>query len=124
MRIFAILAFHMTLASLQGSPSTPQSDGTSCKLTILRQLASGHLFSDTLNLSGKYLNELGNYNECVHSKARNGSMKYELKQYRSDKDSSQFPMNFVIGMCTFQVCDDDSLNAFDTFYIQTALQTL
>lgn len=33
-------------------------------------------------------------------------------------------MNFVIGMCTFEVCDDESLTAFDTFYIQTAMQSL
>jgi hypothetical protein len=37
------------------------SDSTKCKLKILKQVANGRLFSDTLNLSGKYLNELGNF---------------------------------------------------------------
>lgn len=52
------------------------------------------------------------------------SMKYELKVYTSDKNPGQFNMSFVIGLCTFEVCQDDSLTAFDTFYIQTATQTL
>lgn len=51
-------------------------------------------------------------------------MKYELKTYTSDKNKGQFNMSFVIGLCTFSMCQDDSLTAFDTFYIQTATQTL
>jgi hypothetical protein len=47
-------------------------------------------------------------------------MKYELKVYNSDKNPDQFNMSFVIGLCTFSKCSDDSLTAFDTFYIQTA----
>ncbi len=29
-----------------------------------------------------------------------------------------------MGMCTFEVCEEDSLAAFDTFYIQASLATL
>lgn len=71
------------------SPPAPQmTDGTKCKLKILKQMADGKLFSDTLNLSGKYLNELGNYNQCVANKG-NDSMKYELKTYRSNKSDGE-----------------------------------
>ena len=40
-------------------------DSKNCKLSILKQISTGKLISDTLNLSGKYLNELGNYDHCV-----------------------------------------------------------
>lgn len=29
-----------------------------------------------------------------------------------------------MGMCTFAVCDDSSLEAFDTFYIQSSMNNL
>jgi hypothetical protein len=50
-------------------------------------MADGKLFSDTLNLSGKYLNELGNYQQCINKRG-NDSMKYELKTYRSNRNDS------------------------------------
>lgn len=40
-------------------------DSKNCKISILKQISNGKLISDTLNLSGKYLNELGNYDSCV-----------------------------------------------------------
>ena len=43
-------------------------------------------------------------------------MKYELKVYTSNNES-QFQMSYVMGLCTFEVCDDESLNSFDSFYI-------
>ena len=112
MRAYIYLLFCLLINS---QSNNKMSDGTECKLTILKQLTSGKLFSDTLNLSGRYLNELGNYNDCV--KERTDKMKYELKVYRSNKSPEQFDMTFVIGICTFEVCEDDSLTAFDTFYI-------
>jgi|LauGreDrversion4_2_1035121.scaffolds.fasta_scaffold165712_1 hypothetical protein len=50
--------------SAQGSGSSAV-DSKNCKLSILKQIANGKLISDTLNLSGKYLNELGNYDMCI-----------------------------------------------------------
>ncbi len=44
---------------------TSVDDSKNCKLSILKQISTGKLISDTLNLSGKYLNELGNYDNCV-----------------------------------------------------------
>jgi hypothetical protein len=121
MKLILLLLSLLGLSSSQSNNA--QSDGTTCKLTILKQLANGRLFSDTLNLSGKYLNELGNYNDCMKQTmaVANGTqtdlMKYELKVYTSDKREDQFNMQFVIGLCTFSMCSDDSLTAFDTFYI-------
>ena len=56
-------------------------------------------------------------------------MKYELRVFRSDvvdknNTLTEFDMEYVMGICTFQPCDQDSLTAFDTFYIQSALETL
>lgn len=48
-------------------------------------------------------------------------MKYELRVFRSDKvyniSFSEFDMEYVMGICTFESCDQDALTAFDTFYI-------
>ena len=55
-------------------------------------------------------------------------MKYELRVFRSDKvynkTFSEFDMEYVMGICTFESCDQDALTAFDTFYIQSAMETL
>ena len=60
---------------------TPQSlDKVKCNRAILKQLNNGKLFSDTLNLNGKYLNELGNYEMCT--KGRNDT-KFFLNLYKS-----------------------------------------
>jgi hypothetical protein len=50
-------------------------------------------------------------------------MKYDLRIYKPNS-TKQFEMWFAMGMCTFTVCEDDSLNQFDTFYIQTAMDDL
>ena len=84
---------------------SPAQDSKDCRLSILKQISNGKLISDTLNLSGKYLNELGNYDNCV-DESRKGEMKYELKVFRSDKSDSQknkeFNMEYVMGICTFK----------------------
>jgi hypothetical protein len=55
-------------------------DKVKCNRAILKQLSNGKLFSDTLNLNGKYLNELGNYEICT--KGRNDT-KFFLNIYKS-----------------------------------------
>ena len=55
-------------------------DKAKCNQSILKQLNNGKLFSDTLNLNGKYLNELGNFEMCT--KGRNDT-KYYLNLYES-----------------------------------------
>lgn len=84
MKATLLFLAHLSIFSCQ---PLKQANTPNCKQAILRQLVAGKLFSDTLNLSGKYLNELGNYDMCV--KDRNGTglgdMKYELKTYKSDK---------------------------------------
>lgn len=64
---------------------TSVDNSKNCKLSILKQITTGKLISDTLNLSGKYLNELGNYDNCVDSTNKSQPMKYELRVFRSDK---------------------------------------
>jgi hypothetical protein len=97
-----------------------------CNNAILKQLNNGRLFSDTLNLNGKYLNELGNYETCT--KIRNDT-KYFLNIYKSKKEVNitqadggtvtikPFQLKLVMGACTFRKCEKDSLAAFDFFYI-------
>ena len=85
-------------------------DAKNCKISILQQISNGKLISDTLNLSGKYLNELGNYDACVDINRQSPAMKYELRVFRSDvvdKNNSltEFDMEYVMGICTFSSCD-------------------
>ncbi len=60
-----------TLALIGGvcaEGTTSADDAKNCKISILKQISNGKLISDTLNLSGKYLNELGNYDSCLDDK--------------------------------------------------------
>jgi hypothetical protein len=50
-------------------------------------------------------------------------MKYELRKYRSNQ-TGQFDMTYVMGLCTFDVCDEDSLNAFDFFYVSSSMDVV
>jgi len=50
-------------------------------------------------------------------------MKYELRKYRSNQ-TGQFDMTFAMGLCTFEECDEDSLNAFDFFYVSSSMDVL
>lgn len=33
-------------------------------------------------------------------------------------------MTYVMGLCTFEVCDEDSLNAFDFFYVSSSMDVI
>ena len=62
-----IIVGFLTLVSTAFAQGTGSSadDSKNCKISILKQISNGKLISDTLNLSGKYLNELGNYDGCI-----------------------------------------------------------
>ena len=70
----------LVLAFLAATVSAQSIDKVKCNRAILKQLNNGKLFSDTLNLNGKYLNELGNYEMCT--KGRNDT-KFFLNLYKS-----------------------------------------
>jgi hypothetical protein len=72
--LLAVLAFLIATVTAQSI------DKVKCNRAILKQLNNGKLFSDTLNLNGKYLNELGNYEMCT--KGRNDT-KFFLNLYKS-----------------------------------------
>ena len=116
----------IALACLAIAQAADGENKTDCNKKILRSLSSGTLFSDTLNLNGKYMNELGNYEMCT----KRSDTKYFLNLYKTKdnitlNDSASgtiqpIKMHFVMGACTFNECGKDSLASFDFFYIQSA----
>ena len=65
MNRLGLLQLLLVLASLLAMVTAQSIDKVKCNRSILKQLNNGKLFSDILNLNGKYLNELGKYDICT-----------------------------------------------------------
>ena len=65
MNRFGLLQLLLVLAFLIAMVTAQSIDKVKCNRAILKQLNNGKLFSDILNLNGKYLNELGKYDICT-----------------------------------------------------------
>jgi hypothetical protein len=88
MKRFALLV----LAFLGAAVTGQSTDKVKCNRAILKQLSNGKLFSDTLNLNGKYLNELGKYDMCTNGR---NDTKFFLNLYKS-RDNVTTPNGTII----------------------------
>ncbi|CDW80987.1 UNKNOWN [Stylonychia lemnae] len=71
---------------------------------------NGKLISNLIENSGKYVNELGNYLDCIQQPENT----YYLQLIQPQGPNAQDQPNYVVGNCIAQECDTDFLSFYDS----------
>lgn len=82
-----------------------------CKQKMYDIIRTGRLFSDLLEYSGKYLNELGDYQLCTQ---KGGDYYYTLQILKATNVMNDETVpTYVVGNCMIDECQSDFLTYFD-----------